>query len=63
MGLVNIAAAVAVVALAMVADINTTHTQDIMILVHLATALADASTAEERANRPHIRTITASINH
>ena len=46
---------VAVVALAMVADISTTHTRDTMTLAHLATAQVDVSTAEERVNKRHIK--------
>ena len=55
MGLVNIAVAVADAARATAADISTTHIRDIMTPVHLATAQADASTATERASRPHIK--------
>ena len=53
--LVNIAVAVAVVALAMVADINTTHTQDMMTPAHHATVQADVSTAEEQVNKRRIK--------
>ena len=52
--LVNIAVAVADVALAMVADTSTTHTLGITTLAHLATALVDVSTAEVLASRLHI---------
>lgn len=55
MGLVNIAVEVADAALATAADINTTHIRDIMTPAHLATVLADASTAEEQVSRPHIK--------
>ena len=55
MGLVNIAVAVVVAALATAADISTTHIRDMMTPAHLATVQVDASTAEEQASRPHIK--------
>jgi hypothetical protein len=55
MGHANIAVEVVDVALAMVADISTTHTRDTMTPAHLATALVDVSTAEEQASRLHIK--------
>ena len=45
----------AVVALVKDADISTTHTRDTMTLAHLATALVDVSTVEERVNKRHIK--------